>query len=67
MEQQTQKAIENLVSGFSKGLLRPELYRASLQSLVRLAIAEHMAQPILATQADMQRVAEIQEASRKVA
>lgn len=65
--EQTQNAIENLVSGFSKGLLQPDLYRASLESLVRLAVAEHMAQPILATQSDMRRVAEIWKASQKAA
>jgi len=62
----TRESIENLADAFCKldGVRHKALYVTSLEALVRLAISEHIAVPVLAVQEDMHRVAAIQAASR---
>jgi hypothetical protein len=61
----TKAALENLATIFSGAALQREIYIASLQSLVRLAITEYATQPLKDAQADMARIDEILAASKK--
>jgi hypothetical protein len=62
----TKESIETLANAFCQlsSVQHKALYVASLEALVRLAISEHIAAPVLAVQEDMRRVVAIQAASK---
>lgn len=64
--ERTNESIEALANAFCRlsSVQHKALYVTSLKSLVRLAISEHIVQPVLAAQDDMLRVAAIQAASK---
>lgn len=62
----TNEAIETLANAFCRlsSVQHKALYVTSLEALVRLAISERIAAPVLAAQEGMLRVAAIQSASK---
>jgi len=64
---QTAAAIVTLADCFTSPKMPRDVVIASLEALVRLALSEHTVGPILAMQADVERVGEILAESKKAA